>query len=58
MRAYRQTYATYGVDHAAMVAAMRASGGTSWKGLWLTMALYVAVTFLEAFLLVGLMGIG
>ena len=58
MRAYSQTYATYGVDHSAMVSAMRASGGTSWKGLWLTMALYVAVTFLEAFLLVGLMGIG
>lgn len=44
MRVYEQAYAAHGNDREAMVGAMRAAGGTSWKGLWLTMALYLAAT--------------
>ncbi|MCI8340412.1 MAG: DUF2628 domain-containing protein [Eggerthellaceae bacterium] len=42
MRVYRDAYMTHGADREAMMAAMRNAGGTSWKGLWLTMACYFA----------------
>lgn len=57
MQAYRQAYAAHDADGEAMLAAMRGAGGTSWKGLWLTLGCYLVAVFLESFLVVGLVGI-